>query len=415
MRHLPPSTLCRLLLNNGGDEMPDSVCVTGLGCLCGAGASVAESMANLYAGRRTPHGPKRLHCDHEVIYPVFELPDSVILQHDALTSRSLAMALAAAREALRQAGLTAATLEGKRVGVCVGTSTGAALDLMDYYADHKQGRTAAPVELLRWRRSSPGQGLARELRLNGPVQTVVNACSSGCDAVGIGLSWLRQGLCDVVLAGGTDELSMVPYNGFIRLMIYDSEPCRPYDVRRKGLNLGEGAGMLVMERHEHVVERNAKVLAYASGFGCASDAYHLTAPHPDGRSLRRAIEQALQRAGIQPCQVGFINVHGTATPNNDRAEAQVLSQMFPHTPLVATKGYTGHTLGAAGAIEAVFTVAALCDDRLPASIGCEEPDPELKVVPVQSPIPLQATYGMTQSLGFGGNNAALIFARGDKP
>lgn len=394
--------------------MTGTVCVTGLGCLCAAGGSLPEIMHTLYAGRRAPCAPTRMRCEHDVVYPVFELPASIDLPVDARTNRSLAMAVVAAREALRQAGLTPDLLAGKRVGVCLGTSTGASLNLLDYYASHKAGQPGDSAEVALWRYSNPGLGLARILDLNGPVQTVVNACSSGSDAVGIAMSWLQQGLCDVVLAGGTDELSMVPYNGFIRLMIYDSQPCRPFDVRRKGLNLGEGAGMLVLERRSHADQRGAGVLAVAAGFGSAADAHHLTAPHPDGSSLRRATQQALAQAGIDAGQIGFINAHGTATPNNDQAEAKVLADIFPHAPVVATKGYTGHTLGAAGAIEAVFTVAALRDGKLPASIGCEQPDPALQVTPVQVETPVAAAYGLTQSLGFGGNNAVLVFGRGDQ-
>lgn len=391
--------------------MFDSVCVTGLGCLCGAGGSVPEIMENLYAGRRDPGPPSAMECEHELVYPVFELPRHVDIREGAACNRSLGMALTAAREALHQAGLSMDALKGRRVGVCIGTSTGASLNLLDFYADHKAGRPGDGSEVTRWRHSNPGLGLARLLGLDGPVQTVVNACSSGSDAVGIGMSWLRQGLCDLVLAGGTDELSPVPYNGFIRLMIYDSEPCRPFDGRRKGLNLGEGAGMLVLESRRSAEQRGAEVLAVAAGFGSASDAHHLTAPHPEGRSLRRAIGQALQGAGIEAARIGFINAHGTATPNNDRAESQVFAECFPQTPVVATKGYTGHTLGAAGAIEAVFTVAALRDGKLPASAGCEQPDPDLRVTPVQSVTSVQAAFGLTQSLGFGGNNAVLVFAK----
>jgi 3-oxoacyl-[acyl-carrier-protein] synthase-1/3-oxoacyl-[acyl-carrier-protein] synthase II len=370
-------------------------------------------MGNLYAGRRAPGKPQGIVCEHDVVYPVFELPGHVSMPEDATVNRSLAMALRAAREALQQAGLTSEVLADKRVGVCVGTSTGASLNMLDYYAAYKAGMPADAAEVALWRHSNPGLGLARVLGFDGPVQTVVNACSSGGDAIGIGMSWIQNGLCDIVLAGGCDELSSVPYNGFIRLMIYDSEPCRPFDARRKGLNLGEGAGMLVLESRSHADRRGAEMLAVAAGFGCAADAHHLTAPHPEGSSLRKAITEALQRAGIDIGRLGFINAHGTATPNNDRAESLVLAEMFPDTPVVATKGYTGHTLGAAGAIEAVFTVMALRDGKLPASIGCEQPDPDLQITPVQALTFLQADYGMSQSLGFGGNNAVLVFGRGD--
>ena len=263
----------------------------------------------------------------------------------------------------------------------------------------------------RFLRSNPAAVIARQLKLNGPVQTVVNACSSGTDAVGIGASWLRAGACDIVIAGGADELARVTYAGFSSLMINDTEPCKPFDVKRKGLNLGEGAGILILENE--VVRGNKKSRGYVLGYGSACDAYHLTAPQPDGVGLKQAMREAFTAADVKPGQIAFVNAHGTGTPDNDRVESRVLSEVLPGVPFVSTKGYTGHTLGAAGGIEAVFTVACLQRGELPANIGFADADPELPSAPVRENTRIDGTVALSESLAFGGNNAVLILGKGD--
>ncbi|HEY5672135.1 MAG TPA: beta-ketoacyl synthase N-terminal-like domain-containing protein, partial [Malonomonas sp.] len=238
----------------------------------------------------------------------------------------------------------------------------------------------------------------------------VNACSSGTDAIGLGAAWIRSGRCDIVLAGGADELCRVTYNGFASLMIADSEPVRPFDGRRKGLNLGEGAGMLVLESDELLARRNKSPRGYLLGYGSATDAHHLTAPHPDGAGLRRALAEALQTAGVTSAQIAFINAHGTGTPDNDKVESRVLADCFPGVPFVSTKAYTGHCLGAAGGIEAALTLICLEQQKLPANAGFAVPDPQLPIQPVAQLTPLSGKIALSESLAFGGNNSAVIIA-----
>ena len=263
----------------------------------------------------------------------------------------------------------------------------------------------------RFLRSNPAAVIARQLKLDGPVQTVANACSSGTDAIGIGASWLRAGVCDIVIAGGADELARVTYAGFSSLMITDTEPCKPFDVKRKGLNLGEGAGILVLENEK--VRQGKKVCGYVLGYGSACDAYHLTAPRPDGAGLKQALHEAFAAADLTAERIAFVNAHGTGTPDNDRVESRVLHAVLPGVPFVSTKGYTGHTLGAAGGIEAVFTLACLQRGELPANIGFSEPDPELPATPVRENTRIDGAVALSESLAFGGNNAVLILAKGD--
>ncbi len=390
------------------------VAITGLGCLSGAGMNLTEALDNMFANRRFPHPPVRFSTDHPASYPVLELREEFKLPLDdqeKVYARTSQLALAAALEALAAAGWDEERLRGKRVGVCIGTTVGCALNCDDFYRAYKDGDDPELDVIKRFLRSNPAAVIARQLKLDGPTQTVVNACSSGTDAIGIGAGWLRAGACDIVIAGGADELSRVTYAGFSSLMITDSEPCKPFDVKRKGLNLGEGAGILILE--SKAVRGAKKACGYVVGYGSACDAHHLTAPHPEGNGLKQALSEAFAAAGVTPQQIAFVNAHGTGTPDNDKVETRVLAEVLPGVPFLSTKGYTGHTLGAAGGIEAVFTVACMQRGELPANIGFDQADPELSGTPVAENMTIDAQFALSESLAFGGNNAVLIFAKGD--
>lgn len=396
--------------------------VTGMGILCAAGHGVQAVMGTLYDGVRRAAPPRRIRCELDVVYPVFEvqeilpaldLIDCSLFEGVKFSEYSLSvrMLMQVVQEALGQAQLTLQDLAGKRVGVCIGTTTGASLNFADDYFAHNNNEWTSTGQVASWLHSNPALAVSKFLGLSGPCQTVVNACSSGTDAVGLGMSWLANDVCDIVLAGGVDELSPVSYNGFIRLGVYDSEPCKPFDTERKGLNLGEGAAMLVLEKRDDAEARGVVLQAECVGYGTAADAYHLTAPSPEGDGVKRAIESALQQAEISREQVDFINVHGTATSDNDKVESRVLAELFPDAIISATKGFTGHTLGAAGAIEAVFVIQALLDQRLPSSVGFSESEEGFVVRPVSDATSIVAHYGLSESLAFGGNNSVLIFSK----
>lgn len=384
--------------------------VTGLGCICAAGTNPDECLESMLSGRRSPGPPSVFHNDHPTSYPVFEVPGAghVLFQpDDAHYLRTVRLILAAVRQALADAGLSAEELQDRRVGVCLGTSVSSSLHFLQYYKDVRHGGTGDAEEVHRYFRSNPALAVAEYFGWNGPGQTVVNACSSGTDAVGIAASWLNAGLCDIAVAGGGDELSPVPYYGFIRLMISDEEPCRPFDVSRKGLNLGEGAAVLVMEAEPR---KEARIRGRIEGYGSCADGHHMTAPHPQGRGLRRALQEALRIAGCRTRDIGFVNVHGTATPDNDRVEGSVLRDMLPHAALCATKCYTGHTLGAAGAIEAVFTLACLERGIVPGNAGFQAVDPDIGIAPTAEPTDISCSLALSQSLAFGGINSAIIIS-----
>ncbi|BCS88451.1 beta-ketoacyl-[acyl-carrier-protein] synthase family protein [Pseudodesulfovibrio sediminis] len=388
--------------------------IIGVGCICAAGETIDHCIESMFRGEGAPSAPTHFSCEHPVSYPVFEVPDTALADSNTYVSRSVQLLERAFADALTGAHLSSHDLAPFNVGVCIGTSVGASLNFIDFYRERKQGKTPDLEPIHRYLTSNPSQYLARKYGFNGPHQTVVNACSSGADAIGIGAAWVRHGLCDIVVTGGTDELSPISYNGFVRLMISSPEACKPFDAHRKGLNLGEGAGVLIL-----ATDKTAKALSCAQrgmllGYGTCGDAHHLTAPHPEARGLNMALDAALGQAHLDASQIDCINVHGTGTPANDTVEGVVLAQRFPDTPFSATKGFTGHTLGAAGAIEAAFTLACMERGELPPSKGHAETDPAIGRSPVKTRTQLSANYGLSQSLAFGGNNSVLIIQGGPR-
>jgi 3-oxoacyl-[acyl-carrier-protein] synthase II len=388
------------------------VAITGIGCISAAGLSLKENITSLFAGERHVAPPVRFSSSHPICYPVFEISEKVFNSIPSRNDMSYTskLGVAAVREALKDAGLAAEDLSGIRVGVCMGTTVGSTMNNEQFYRDYQSGLNPDMSIINRYLFGNPASVMAREFGLSGPCQTVVNACSSSAEAIGLGTMWLRNGLCDVVIAGGTDELCRITYNGFISLMITDDSPCKPYDKDRKGLNLGEGAAVLVLESDNFVKKRNKEPRAFVLGYGAACDGYHPTAPRPDGRGLKNAITDALIDSGKTAGDIAFVHTHGTATRDNDRVESKVLKDMLPGVPFFSTKGYTGHTLGAAGAVKAAYNVAFLESGMVPPNAGFASLDPELGVSPVSTTIKISKGIALSEALAFGGNNAVLIIA-----
>lgn len=364
----------------------------------------------MFRGDRFCAPPQGFFTNHPIRYPVFEVRSFSEPKH---LLRTAALGLQATHEALVDAGLDAAFLETLRVGVCMGTTVGCAVSEETFCRAYRTGKLPDMTPMERIFRSNPASVIAREFGFNGPCQTIVNACSSGTDAVGLGAAWIRAGLCDLVLAGGADELGRITYIGFSAMQIADPEPCKPFDRDRKGLNLGEGAAMLVLESEAVRQKRKRSARVFVAGYGAACDAYHLTTPRPDGAGLKSALAEALSESGATAAELAFVNAHGTGTPDNDRVESRVLAEVLPGVPFFSTKGYTGHTLGAAGAIEAAFTAACLERGEIPANAGFVTPDPELGGTPVEKPTPIRGSMALSETLAFGGNNSVILFRKGD--
>lgn len=385
--------------------------ITGFGAVSAAGGNVPETLDAFRHGMRNA-GPVTLFAT-PLQYPVFEvkhIPDECYLEG----RRTLSLALIAADEALRDAGL-GHDLSGFRTGVCLGTTVACQLNDLEFYQSYRSTGSASMIPVDRYVKGNLAEFISRTFRAGGPVLTVVNACSSGTDAIGVALSWLKNGLCDIAIAGGADELNRIPLCGFGSLGIVSRELCAPFDRDREGLNLGEGAGVMILETKQSAARRGRSSDLYVAGYGSASDSYHLTAPRPDGAGLERAIRNALSHTDIKAGEISFVNAHGTATQDNDLVEGGTLGRIFgTGLKMLSTKGYTGHTLGAAGGLEAVFTAAALREGWIPASAGFHNKDENISLIPVRERTDIRGDYALSTSLAFGGNNAALVFGRGEK-
>ena len=386
------------------------VAIAGIGCLCSAGMNMQETVETLYRGDRSPAPPARFASEYEYRLPVFEIRDDFFptgaFRHRHLL-RTCQLALTATQEALRDAELAIERLNGARIGVCIGTNVGSSMNNEAFYRDNTEGCDPYVPPLERFLMSNPTVSIAMEFGANGPCQTVVNACSAGSDALGLAAAWIRSGICDLVISGGADELYQVTYAGFKSLLIHDTSPCKPFDAHRRGLNLGEGAAMFVLMSDAMVQQHHKLPRGYLLGYGSAADAFHFTKPRPDGLGLKTALHEVLGTSGLTPSDITFINAHGTGTLDNDLIESTVINDMFPEVPFLSTKGYTGHTLGASGAIEAAISLAFLENRKVAANIGFTDPDPDLPAQPVASNTDIDGEIAISQTLAFGGNNAAL--------
>ena len=246
--------------------------------------------------------------------------------------------------------------------------------------------------------------------LAAPCQVIANACASGTNALGHAFECIRAGRYERVLAGGYDALSELVFVGFDSLQASTAEKCRPFDGARSGLVLGEGAALLALENFASAEARGAQILAEITGYGISTDNHHLTQPHPSGIGPRQAMERALQSAGRQPDEINYVNAHGTATPFNDSAEGRAIAELLGRVPVSSTKGMMGHSLGAAGAIEAVITLLALGDGFLPANINFRAPEAGLDLdIVANEPRPApEARVALSNSFGFGGTNATIV-------
>ncbi len=386
----------------------EPILITGMGAVSAAGASVAESLLSFKKGTRKG-GPVTL-FETTLPYPAFEVKNLPASFHRE-GQRTHSLVLAAVDEALREAGLLHG-LSKYRAGVSLGTTVASQLNDLDFYRSYRSPGPVPMEPVERYLKGNIAEYVATAIGAQGPCLTVVNACSSGTDAIGVAFSWLRTGVCDIAVAGGADELSRVPYCGFGSLGIVSPELCAPFDRDRKGLNLGEGAGIVVLETQRSAKTRGLTSDLTLRGYGACADAYHLTAPHPDGVGLEASITKALNEAGIAPNDVGFVNAHGTATLENDLAEGKVLAKIFGrNVKMLSTKGFTGHTLGAAGGLEAVFTALGLREGWVPASPGFRNADPNIPVAPLREEARVSGRYAVSTSLAFGGNNAAIVIGQ----
>jgi len=328
-------------------------------------------------------------------------------------SRSDHLAVWAARHAFSDAGLGPASFAADRGAVVLGALTGGMLFTEEFLARLYLENRADAGHLADRACCNSADRIAEIFGLGGFRTTVSNACASGGAALGLACDLIEAGEADVVLAGGVDSLNRIVLNGFNSLNLVSPDGCRPFDAERKGMSVGEGAGVLVLESEEHAQARGARVRAWLAGRGNTCDAYHVSAPQPEGRGLGQAMRLAIEGAGLAPAAVDYINAHGTGTADNDPAEAKAICALFGEAPpaVSSTKRFFGHTLAAAGAIEAIVAVLALERQAIPPNLGLRTVDPKIPLTPVTELRPAKLDVAMSTSLGFGGNNSAVLFRR----
>lgn len=392
------------------------VIIAGTGCICAAGRTVEETFRGALSGEAEFSLPTaRVQSAYTDRFPVFMVTPELVASCPENRSLSQHFFLTAAQEAFLQAGISPQALDSKRVGVIVGTSVDASFNCFSVYNNWRAGKPSPkdPARLAHYFRTPTAGAISRHYGFKGPFQTIVTACASGTDAIGLAKSWLLSGFCDAVLCGGTDEINLIPYDGFIRLLIASKERCRPFSKNRNGINIGEGAGALLLLNEKTAQEFSVRPRGYVLGYGNACDAYHPTAPDPTAKGLKKAISFALKEASLTADDLAFVNAHATASQANDAAEAVAFNELLPGVCVWGSKGVTGHTLGAAGAVEAVLSLTALNKRILPPTTGFEQLDETIGFAPSCSETAVLKRAALSNSLAFGGCNAAVVLGAED--
>ena len=410
--------------------MTDRVVVTGIGLVTPVGLNTESSWNSLVEGRSGIDYISLFDAEgyeSRIAGEVDNFDASAALgrKEAKRLDRFSQFACVAALEALEHANLNMEKEDADRVGVLIGSGVGGIITISDQHKILlKRGPKRVSPFLVPMMLGDMASGqVSMMIGAKGPNFSTVSACATGADSIGEALEMIRRGRADVVIAGGTEaaicEIGVAGFNSCMALSTRNEDPqgaSRPFDSDRDGFVLGEGAGLLVLESLEHAEKRGANILAEMSGYGASSDAHHVTQPHPDGEGAARAMKWAIEDAGITPDKVDYINAHGTSTPLNDKYETIAMKRMYGdhayNLAISSTKSMTGHLLGAAGAIEAAFTVLAIKNDIVPPTINIENPDPDCDLNYIPNTAKKQpVNVAMSNSLGFGGHNASLVFER----
>jgi 3-oxoacyl-[acyl-carrier-protein] synthase II len=403
--------------------MDRRVVITGIGVVTPIGTGREPFWTNLLEGRCgiapvTSFDTSRynVHCGSEV--RDFHAEDYILNLDAAHLGRASQFAIAAARLALTDAGVEISSLDRKRAGVSMGTTSGEPLEVErfdDSYVSKNLDRIG-PEFLSRYPCHVIAAHIASELNFAGSNTMFPTACAAGNYAIAHALDVLRAGRADLMLAGGSDAFSRITFTGFARLGAVAPEICQPFDRFRKGMIPGEGACVLVLEPLDRARKRRARIYAEVAGYGLSCDAHHMTAAHPLGDGAARAMQRALTHSGTEPEEVSYISAHGTGTPTNDRLETIAVKRLFKDAayriPISSIKSMLGHTMGAASAIEAAVCALAVFNDRVPPTINLDEPDPDcdLDYVPNYArELPIKVA--MNNAYAFGGNNASLLLRK----
>ena len=397
--------------------MSKGVAVTGMGIISSIGNNVEENYQSLISRKQGISKMEKIDTIHknvikvgeigytnEELIRILELPDSNNY------SRTAMLGELAAIEAIQNANIT--DINAYKTGLISATSVGG-MDMTEKYYYTQFEETKNRKYIASHDAGDSTKKIAKRLGITDFVSTISTACSSSANAIMLGARLIKAGKLDRVIVGGSDCLSKFTINGFKTLMILSETDCKPFDENRTGLNLGEAAAFLVLESDKVIRKENKKVLAYVSGYANANDAYHQTASSENGEGATLAMQKALQVAKINPTAIDYINAHGTATPNNDHSESRALINIFGKNipDFSSTKAYTGHTLAAAAAIEAVYSILAIQNGIIFPNLNFETPITDTALIPKTEIAKKEIQHVLSNSFGFGGNCSTLIFSK----
>jgi 3-oxoacyl-[acyl-carrier-protein] synthase-1 len=396
--------------------LKDRIHVAGIGVISAIGNSVSETWTS-FVNQSSGIGPITLfESIHRDVLPVGEvkltneaLAKSLFVKRDL--SRTALLGIQAAREAVADSGID---LKRWRTGLISATTVGGMdkteVFFIDFLKNPAQGRLRNVVN---HECGKSTELIADDLGITGFISTINTACSSSVNAIAFGSRLIQAGMLDVVVAGGADALTKFTLNGFKSLMILDPNPCRPFDANRNGLNLGEGAGFLVLVSDRVKKAEHLHPHAYVNGFANTNDAYHQTASSPDGRGSFGAMQKTLTMSGLNPEDIDYVNLHGTGTLNNDLSEGIAIKRLYGdrYPRLSSTKAFTGHSLGASGGMEAVFSILAIQRQCVFPNLRFENSIPETGIQPQLRLEGVEISHVMSNSFGFGGNCSSIVFSK----
>lgn len=395
------------------------VAITGLGIFCSTGKNVEEFSRSLKEGRPgigpiTLFDTSKYPCKIGAEIRDYRADKCFGKKELKKISRADQFGLIASEEAAKASGIH--SYPSEEVGVCLGAGAGGMFGAETYHREILVKGRSKPSLIWPFIPSFTTDRIAERLGFSGPKFTVTTACSSSATAIGYGADLIRAGKSKAVLCGGSEALSELTFGGFNSLKSTDPSPCRPFDRKRAGMSLGEGAGILILEDFDEAVKRGARIYAEFLGYGIGGEAYHITAPEPTGMGGARIMREAIEEGGIPITEVDYINAHGTGTPLNDKAETLSIKNLFGEKaysiPISSTKSSVGHCLGSAGAIEAIASVLSIIHQFIPPTLNHQQGDEDcdLDYVPGKS---REAKVGvvLSNSFAFGGNCTSLVFGR----
>jgi 3-oxoacyl-[acyl-carrier-protein] synthase II len=395
----------------------DKIFVTGMGIVSSIGKNIEETMNSIRHEHSGIHTLKYLPTSHlelpcgEVDMSNEELKDLLSINKNEIYSRTSLLGIMAAKQAMTQANLI--RHDSLRMAFINGTTVGGMDFTEKYYSDYLNNDLHNEYISKHDCGANTDDIVDYFGNLFCYVTTLSTACSSAANAIALGANLLKTNAVDIAVVGGSEALTLFHLNGFNSLMILDHEPCRPFDDTRSGLNLGEGAAFIVLEKQGSASKRKVNLIAELSGYGNACDAFHQTATSHEGIGLQQSMRKALNMAQLAPQNIDYINAHGTGTSNNDLSEGYAIKEVFGDSlpAFSSTKSMTGHTTSASGSIEAVISLLSLQNNIIPASLRFTTPMKELPIKPVHGLIEKDIHHVLSNSCGFGGNCTSLIFSK----